>query len=570
MFGPLRSIGQNTMVSSLTSDTSGAANATAQKYLIKGTTEAKLGDYEEAILYYETALDHTSNNPVLLSALADAHHAKGDEATALFYAREARTHGAGRAYYQHQLAELQRDAGQPDAAIETYRTLLDQFPADTTAYRALAALQASTNRPEAALQTYNEMLEHVAPPPISIYRQILSLHRRLQNTDGIEQTLRTLLNRRPNNRSYRHRLGEHYANTGNPEAALDLLAPLAKQQPNNADLQDRVRTLSRQIGRTADVQTAPTDSTGRSARSVNALVRQAEMAYDVATGRAGGADTSALRDAERFLTRALDRSPTHEEALTLRARILEQKEEYENAARVWERVLEEHPQVPRRWSRAASAHLSAHNPEAAASIAEEGLLLFPGHAPLARIAGVAQLRSGTPEQALEYFQEALSLRSDSAASPGSTADLNSGLGMAYTQMDRPDDADSTFEEALSATPEDSRVLRRYAYSLAHRRENLDRALDLAKRAVDRAPSDALAHDTLGWVYFQRGSAGTARRHLERALEIHPASPRILEHAGDAEQALGNDKAARAYWQKALDRSPNRFSLSNKLDGAPPQ
>ena len=570
MFGPLRSISQNTMVSSLTSDTSGAANATAQKYLIKGTTEAKLGDYEEAILYYETALDHTSNNPVLLSALADAHHAKGDDATALFYARQARTHGAGRAYYRHQLAELQRDAGQPEAAIETYRTLLDQFPADTTAYRALAALQTSTNRPKAALQTYEEMLEHVATPPISVYQDILSLHRRLQNTDGIEHTLRTLLDRRPNNRSYRRRLGEHYANTGNPEAALELLAPLAKQQPNNADLQDRVRTLSRQIGRTADVQTAPTDSTVRSARSVSELVRHAERAYTEATAGPGEVDSSALRDAERVLTRALDRSPTHEEALTLRARVLERKKDYERAAQAWERVLEEHPRAPERWTRAASAHLSAHSPEAAVSIAEEGRLLFPGHAPLARIAGVAHLRSGTPEQALKYFEEALSLRSDSAVAPGSVANLKSGLGMAYTQLGRPDDADAAFEEALSTAPEDSRVLRRYAYSLAHRQENLDRALDLAKRAVDRAPSDPLTHDTLGWVYFQRGSADAARRHLKRALDIHPSSARILEHAGDVEQALGNDSAARTYWRKALDRSPNRFSLSNKLDGAPTQ
>ncbi|PSQ69797.1 MAG: hypothetical protein BRD31_04890, partial [Bacteroidetes bacterium QH_2_64_26] len=56
--GPLRAVGQQASLSSPSpADTGGTANATVQKYLIKGTTEAQLGDYEEAILYFETALD---------------------------------------------------------------------------------------------------------------------------------------------------------------------------------------------------------------------------------------------------------------------------------------------------------------------------------------------------------------------------------------------------------------------------------------------------------------------------------------------------------------------------------
>jgi Tfp pilus assembly protein PilF len=68
------------------------------------------------------------------------------------------------------------------------------------------------------------------------------------------------------------------------------------------------------------------------------------------------------------------------------------------------------------------------------------------------------------------------------------------------------------------------------------------------------------------VYLQRDNAEAAQRHLQRALDADPPSARILEHAGDVEQALGNDDAAQSYWQQALDRSPDRFSLQQKLDG----
>ncbi|PSQ75159.1 MAG: hypothetical protein BRD39_00360, partial [Bacteroidetes bacterium QH_9_64_21] len=231
--GPLRAVGQQASLSSSSpADTGDTANATVQKYLIKGTTEAQLGDYEEAILYFETALDRAPDTPILLEALANAHHAQGDEATALFYARKALSNSADRAYYHRRLAELQRQAGQPEAALQTYQDLVDRFPADTSAYRALAELQAMLDRPSAALDTYRQLLEHTSRAPVSVYRKMLPLHRRLGNLDGIERSLRALLNRRPNNPEYRRRLGNHYASTDRPGAALDLLAPLAEQRPD--------------------------------------------------------------------------------------------------------------------------------------------------------------------------------------------------------------------------------------------------------------------------------------------------------------------------------------------------
>ena len=127
-------------------DTGDAATTVVQKYLVKGTTEAHLGDYEEAVLYYETALDHAPNAPALLQALADAHEAQGDVATALFYARQAREHGPERLHHHHRLAELQRKADQPRDALRTYKTLLDRFPDDREAYRALATLQSDLGR----------------------------------------------------------------------------------------------------------------------------------------------------------------------------------------------------------------------------------------------------------------------------------------------------------------------------------------------------------------------------------------------------------------------------------------
>ncbi len=550
-------------------DTGDTAESAVQKYLVKGTTEAQLGDYEEAILYFETALNRAPHEPALLQALADAHEAFGDYPTALFYARKARTHAPERAYYHRRFAELQRKAGQPEAAVQSYRDLLNRFPDNSAAYRALAELQNALNRPEDALGTYRAYLERTPRAPVSVYRKMLSLYHRIGDAEGIEHTLHTLLDRRPNNREYRRRLGEHYAKTDQTEAALDLLAPLATQHPDDAELQRRVRDLSRETGRTNADRTAadPVDSIAQSTPPVDQLVRRAEVAYDGATSDAEETDSTALHTAEHLVERVLDRAPRHVPALTLKARIHEQRNESRKVGQLLEQALEENPRTPDRWVRAAAAYNKAHVYDSAASVAEEGLLLFPGHPRLTKTAAFARLRSGAPNRARDHFRQALDLHEDSSSTPQETAVLTAGLGLTYTFLDRSQDAEAAFEKALTLSAHPT-VLRTYAYSLALRRTQLDKALKLARQAVDRSSGDPFCLDTLGWVYFQRGNPKAARRHLRAAVDAAPSSSRLLEHFADVQHAVGNDTMAKKYWKKALHHNPDSASLRKKLDDLP--
>lgn len=553
-----------------TADTGDTIEPAVQKYLVKGTTEAQLGDYEEAILYFETALNRAPAEPALLQALADAHEALGDYATALFYARKARTHAPERVYYHRRFAELQRKAGKPEAAAQSYRDLLNRFPDNSTAYRALAELQNALDRPEDALGTYRAYLERTPRAPVSVYRKMLSLYRRTADAEGIEHTLRTLLDRRPNNREYRRRLGEHYAETGQSEAALDLLAPLATQHPDDAELQRQVRDLSRETGRTNADRSAsePVDSVARSTQPVDQLVRRAEVAYDEATSDAEETDSTALRTAENLLQRVLDRAPRNVTALNLQARIHEQRDEHRKAGQLLERAVEENPRIPDRWIRATAAYHKAHAYDTAASVAEEGLLLFPGHPRLMKTAAFARLRSDSPNRARDHFRQALDLHEDSSSTPEEAAVLNAGLGLTYTFLDRPQDAETAFEKALTLSADHPTVLRTYAYSLALRQTQLDKALKLARQAADRSSGDPFCLDTLGWVYFQRGNPEAARRHLRAAVDAAPSSARLLEHFGDVQHAVGNDTAAQKYWKKALHHAPDNASLRKKLDDLP--
>lgn len=540
-----------------------------QTHLVNGVTQAQLGDHEEAIVHLKSALSRAPGEPALLQALADAHAAQGDYATALFYARQARQHGNKRPYYHRRLAELQRQADQHQNALQTYKDLVARFPEHERALRALADLQATMGRPAAALRTYRALLEHTPQPSVTVYQRMLALYRETGNSQGITEMLQALLERRPNRRKYRHLLGEHHANEGRPKEALDFLAPLAEQRPDDAALQRQVRRLSQETGRAVATRSADKrESSGApDTRSVDQLVVRAESRFNAATA-SPPPDSTVLRTAKDLLRRALERAPTHMSALTLLAHIHQAEDDYREAGRVLEQALEDHPRDPNRWAQAAAAYLNAGRPQKAAALAEEGLLLFPGNDSLAQSAGRARLHSRHHERALDHLQRALDLREGDAASPAETAPLKAGLGLVYTHLDRPGDADAAFEAARSAAPDHPVVLRRLAYSLALRDTQLDRALGLARRAVEESSNDPLCLDALGWVHLRRGDPKAARRPLQKAMELGPPSARLLEHYGDVQHALGKDAAARNSWQKALDRAPDRDALEKKLEEVP--
>lgn len=85
---------------------------------------------------------------------------------------------------------------------------------------------------------------------------------------------------------------------------------------------------------------------------------------------------------------------------------------------------------------------------------------------------------------------------------------------------------------------------------------LERALTAAQRAVDLAPSHALGHYAVAWVYFFRKEKASFHAAVERALALNPMDGSVigilgllLQHAGDVERGC-------QMVEKAMQLNPN--------------
>ncbi len=78
-----------------------------------------------------------------------------------------------------------------------------------------------------------------------------------------------------------------------------------------------------------------------------------------------------------------------------------------------------------------------------------------------------------------------------------------------------------YDRLVAAQPDNPVVLNNFADGLASMKDQLDRALELANRAVELAPQIPNIHDTLARIHQARGEHDDAIRHARRAAELAP-------------------------------------------------
>lgn len=129
-------------------------------------------------------------------------------------------------------------------------------------------------------------------------------------------------------------------------------------------------------------------------------------------------------------------------------------------------------------------------------------------------------------------------------------------------------ADSAFEAALEIKPDYALALNNYSYSLAERGVQLDRALDMSRRALDLEPHNLNYVDTYGWILFKLSKLDSAAFYIQRAVDDRNPSSAVIEHLGDVQFKRGLQAEAVHLWERALKLDDHNEILRAKINAQP--
>jgi Tfp pilus assembly protein PilF len=193
----------------------------------------------------------------------------------------------------------------------------------------------------------------------------------------------------------------------------------------------------------------------------------------------------------------------------------------------------------------------------------DALSLFPNQAWMNYLVGIAYVQKKELDKGFSYLKNTISIETDDKDLLSLTY---SALGDLYHERKDDKNSDDSYQKALEYNPDNAFALNNFAYYLAIRGDDLDKATQMSQRANELQPNTPSFEDTFAWILFKQKKYTEARVWIERALAQSKATSAVqMEHYGDIMFYLGDTNAAVENWKKARSNGERSSLLDRKIN-----
>jgi len=526
---------------------------------VQGLEAYENQEYDRSIELLLEARKQLGSDAGINFAIADSYFAKVDLPNAALYGKLAVQKAPANKWYRLKLAQIYRSAGENTATLDELNTLLDYHPND---YEVLFML-ADTYRDYGEYLKSNKVLDQalkLTGPQRSVYLLKFRNFEVLGIKDSAITQLELLRDIDPDNLNTLNILSEYYANSGkdvdakkvltealnrnarDPKSLINLAGIYIKDQK-----WDSAGTLIRTF--LADNVVLPEDKLGV-AQFLYTKQQESPLNQELKNETGWALDSYT------------ESSPGYGPAHTLAGQYYAQINEIDKAIEKLEKGNELLPQDDIAWRLRLQLLLSENR---LGETIEVGLIAdenVPDDSFIQFFIGSAYMLTDNNEEAVVWLGRA----SRAPARRPFKSVVFSTLGDAQSNLGNSEEADRVYELALRYDPENHNAMNNYAYNLSVRGENLERAQELALKAMELNPENAAYLDTMGWIFYKLGDYEKARRFINASIDLdnNAASAEVLEHLGDVYEKLGNLLEAKKKWKQALDKDPTRTYLEDKI------
>lgn len=460
----------------------------------RGIVLAAAGDIETARVAFAAALEL---NPAHAVAHAGQARLAPDGAAA-----EADLEAAIAAYPRYaaayiELAARQRQAGQPQTALQTLREGTDKVPDSSSLGSAFVTQAVASGNTGEALTFLETSLEGENVPP-ERYALAASLP-----ADEAPRALAILRQGReayPRDSALALAEADMLGKTGDYAGAEGVLREAQAFAPDNPELANQLALAQAQQGKTDEAAATLREASGTNPDLRDTLERNLAQIY---------LDAGQNEAAATTLEPLLEANPEDSDLYTLYGVALGRAGRFNQALNALDEALRLEPENAQ--AQQARNFLSQNEQLASGSQTE-----LSADAARALQEGISALEAGDNETAQTNFDRAAELQ------PAGLTNFYKG----YIRQIQGDlrGAVSAYEEALQGFPEadagQARVLNNAGFAY-FRLGRLDKAVDYLTRATEADPDNSEAQLNLGLIYYDLGRFDDALAPLEEALEANP-------------------------------------------------
>jgi tetratricopeptide (TPR) repeat protein len=141
--------------------------------------------------------------------------------------------------------------------------------------------------------------------------------------------------------------------------------------------------------------------------------------------------------------------------------------------------------------------------------------------------------------------------------------LRYSRALLYTREGQLDNAEEDLRSVIEINPDHVDALNTLGYTLADLTDRHSEALPLIERALELRPNDPAIIDSMGWVLFRMGELERAQIYLEQALALSN-NAEIAAHLGEVLWTLGQQEQALLVMEDARRQNPDHPVLIDTL------
>lgn len=529
----------------------------ARSTYIDGLAAFENENYQQALDLLSAAYVKLPDHPGVNFALADAYFMMNDLANAEYYGKQAIKLDPQNLWYHLKLANIYQESGKSEAALKELNAALNYHPNNTNLLYELAQTYREMDKLLEANKIYNKLL-YLRGEDISLRLKRLQIFNSLDMRDSAITELQKIRKHDPSNLSTLHILSNHYLEMGRLDEAKEVLENALEINSRNSktlimlsDIYikrakwDRVNTL---------LGNAVTDTSVSVQEKIN-IARQLLSKFNEDRN-----NTKLRETIGSLLQKIMHAEPQSGPIQALAADFFAKTEQNELALQALERTTKLTPTNDSAWRQRLQILLMEGKTDEAITVGEQAVKEIPQAPILLYFLGSAHLSNQHPERAITYFKKAIEL----PIRQSMKRNILNSLGDAHAALRNWEQAFANYEASLKIDPQNGAVLNNYAYYLAIQNEQLQKAEEMAKKALELDSENPSYLDTAGWIYYQKGAYDKAEKYIRKSLNTGKASAEVMEHLGDVLDKLDKTDKAKKWWQKAFEKDSTRTHLKEKI------
>jgi tetratricopeptide (TPR) repeat protein len=532
------------------SQTTDTSNETGIKFFIEGKSSELKEDYKNALENYRTALKYEQAGGIYF-AIANIYVKTGKFQDALIEINNALKFNPGSLEYLTLKANIYYGTGKIDKAVEIYENILAKDSENVYILYSLARSYQELHHPESAVIIYEKIID-VYGFDQDVLKRMFEIYSGYKDYEKAAEVLNYSLKLDPYNNGLLLELASLYSKLGKEDDAKSIYERLSALNPDDKLIQAEIVKLYFRKNQIDKGFAEFAKILGKDSLNLQEKIQLGEMYYNMMLQDGKTADI-----VEHIFGYLIDRYPENWAPYYYLGEIDITNKKNDDAYKKFMKGSVLVDTSKEGCLQFGYALFTLEKYEDSKSILLKGLSMDPDDFRTNYTLALTLQRLNDLQNAIKHYEHALKFNPTDLS-------IISSLALAYNSNKQYIESNNMYEKALMVDPENALLLNNYAYNLSTRGENLDKALDMSKHAVNKEPGNPSYLDTFGWIYYMMKDYKSALEYIERAVSINGSNAVLLDHLGDTHFALKDVKKALYFWQKALELSPNNIQLEKKI------